>query len=150
MMKMVQTVELMLAKVKTNQDTLATMKAKLYSNQEETKTDQERMEAKIAANYEKVEVLRNKMWTSQEEMKAMLEANPEEIKCVAEDQEVPNELAAVEMIGALKDRSGDRHLTVRRCGWLTCHAIPEWREDRSLKGVMVGKRRWKAPNATTA
>jgi hypothetical protein len=66
------------------------------------------------------------MWTTEEEMKVMLEAclvkmeaNPEEIKSVAEHQEVPNEEVAVEMIGALKNRSGNRHLAVRHRGRLT-------------------------------
>jgi hypothetical protein len=36
-----------------------------------------------------------------------LEANPEEKETVAEQQEVPNEEAAVEMIGAVKVQSGD-------------------------------------------
>jgi hypothetical protein len=39
-------------------------------------------------------------------------ANPEEMKAVAEHQEVPKEEAAVETIGALGDRYRDRHLDV--------------------------------------
>jgi hypothetical protein len=42
-----------------------------------------------------------------------LEANPDEMKSVAEQQEVLKEDAAVETIRALEDRYGDRHLAVR-------------------------------------
>jgi hypothetical protein len=41
-----------------------------------------------------------------------------ESEAVAEHQEVPNEEAAVENIGALEDRYGDQHLAVRRHGQL--------------------------------
>jgi hypothetical protein len=47
-----------------------------------------------------------------------LEANPEEIESIAKHQEVPNE-PAIEIIGALKDQSGDWHLAIRHCGQLT-------------------------------
>jgi hypothetical protein len=43
-----------------------------------------------------------------------MEANPEDIKSVAEQQKVPKEEAAVETIGALKDQYGNRHLAVGR------------------------------------
>jgi hypothetical protein len=53
----------------------------------------------------------------QAEMKAMLDAclekmesNPGELQPVMVHQDVPKEEAMVEMIGALKDRPGDRHL----------------------------------------
>jgi hypothetical protein len=80
-----------------------------------------------------------------------LEANPEEKEAVAKQQEVSNEEAAVETIGALKDRSGDRRLAVRRRGrlkkltqgdggswqkwtlargWLTRRSIPALRKGR--------------------
>jgi hypothetical protein len=36
------------------------------------------------------------------------------MKSVAEQQEVPKEEAAVETIGALEDRCGDRHLALGR------------------------------------
>jgi hypothetical protein len=36
-------------------------------------------------------------------------ANPEEMKSVAEHQEVPNEEAEVETVGPLEDRHVDRH-----------------------------------------
>jgi hypothetical protein len=42
-----------------------------------------------------------------------LEANQEEIVAVAEHQEVLNEEAAVETIGALVDRSEDQQLAAR-------------------------------------
>jgi hypothetical protein len=43
-----------------------------------------------------------------------VEANPEEMKSIAENQEVPKEGAAVETNGALEDRQGNRHLAIRR------------------------------------
>jgi hypothetical protein len=85
----------------------------------EMKTNQKRPEAKIEASSEKLEALREKMLTGQKEMKALLvacidkmEANAEEIKSVAENQEVSNEEAAVETVGALEDRYGNRYLAV--------------------------------------
>lgn len=52
--------------------------------------------------------------TSMKDVKAMgLEANPEELEVVAYCWKGPNEEAAVEMIGAQKDRSGDWHLAIR-------------------------------------
>jgi hypothetical protein len=54
-----------------------------------------------------------------------LEANPEKIEVVADCQKGPNEEAAVEMIGALKDRSGDWRLAIRAAvikdHWLRKH-----------------------------
>jgi hypothetical protein len=41
-----------------------------------------------------------------------LEANPEEIKSEEEHEEVPKKEAAVEAIGALKDRYRDRRLAI--------------------------------------
>lgn len=73
---------------------------------DEMKTIQERMEVKIDADNKKIYGLRNKMWTSQEDMQAMLEANPEETKSIAEHQEVTNKEAAVETILALEDWHG--------------------------------------------
>jgi hypothetical protein len=70
-----------------------------------------------------------------------MEENPEEMKSVAEHQEVPKEEAAIEMIGALKDRSVDRRLAVRRCGQLIGLAVPARRKVRSHKGPTVEKRR---------
>jgi hypothetical protein len=43
-----------------------------------------------------------------------VEANPEEIKSVAQHQEVLKEEAAVKAIGILEDRHEDMHLAVRR------------------------------------
>jgi hypothetical protein len=43
-----------------------------------------------------------------------MEVNPEEIKSVAEHQEVPKEELTVVMIGALKEHYGDRHLAIGR------------------------------------
>jgi hypothetical protein len=44
-----------------------------------------------------------------------MEANPEEMKSIAVHQEVPKEGAAVQNIGALVDRYGDRHLAAGHC-----------------------------------
>jgi hypothetical protein len=56
---------------------------------------------------------RSEIKTGLEEMKATdLEVSTEEIEAVAELQEVPSEKAAVETVGALKDRSGDQLPTV--------------------------------------
>jgi hypothetical protein len=65
------------------------------------KAGQEKTEAMMEACLEKTEV-------------TDLEANPEEIKFVMEHQKAPKEKAAVETIGALEDRCGDRHLALRR------------------------------------
>jgi hypothetical protein len=48
-----------------------------------------------------------------------MEANPEEIQVVMERQNVSNEEAAVELVGALKDQSGTSNLAVRHCTQLT-------------------------------
>jgi hypothetical protein len=57
-----------------------------------------------------------------------LEANSEEIESELEQQEVHDEEAAVEMIRAQKDRSGDRHLAVRHRGLVTDRAVPARRK----------------------
>jgi hypothetical protein len=81
----------------------------------------------------------DKMDASEEDMKAMMEAclekmeaNPGEMKSVAENQEVCNEEAAVEIIGVTEDRTRDR-------------AVPARRKGRSHRGPTVEKRRWKGP-----
>jgi hypothetical protein len=66
-----------------------------------------------------------------------LEANLEEIEAVTEHREVPNEEAAVETVGALKDR----RLGARRRGRFTRRAVPGRRKCRSHKGLTVEKRR---------
>jgi hypothetical protein len=43
-----------------------------------------------------------------------LEANPEEIESIAEQQKVPEEEGAMKAVGALKKRHGDGHLDVGR------------------------------------
>jgi hypothetical protein len=70
-----------------------------------------------------------------------VEANTEGKKTIAEQQEVHNEEAAVEMIRGLKDRSGDGRLAARRCRRLTPEVIKDRRSRRD-----VGRAR----NATTA
>jgi hypothetical protein len=72
-----------------------------------------------------------------------LEANPEEKETIAEQQEVPNEEAAVEMIGAQQVWSGDQHLAVRCRGWLIRHAVPARCKGCRRKGPTIEKRYWK-------
>jgi hypothetical protein len=45
-------------------------------------------------------------------MMAIMKTSLEEIKFLVEHQKVPNEEAVVETIGALKDRHGDRYLSI--------------------------------------
>jgi predicted RNA-binding protein with PUA domain len=49
-----------------------------------------------------------------EGLMAIMKAGVEEMKSVAEHQEVPKEKAAVKTIGVLEHRFGDRHLAVGR------------------------------------
>jgi hypothetical protein len=84
-----------------------------------------------------------------------MEANREKPDAVPEHQEVPNEEAAVETIGALQDRYGERHLAVGRRwqpkeriqgdgasrqklssarGRMTCRAIPAPRKGNGRQG----------------
>jgi hypothetical protein len=58
-------------------------------------------------------------------------------------QEVPNEGGAVQTIGTLKDRSGDRHLAVRYHRQLTHHIVPALHESHNHKGLTVEKSWWK-------
>jgi hypothetical protein len=100
-----------------------------------------------------------------------VEASREQSGVVAEHQEVPKEETAVETIGALEDRYGDRYIAVgsrrqpkkrtqgddgsreklvaarRR---MTRRAIPARRKGRSHEGPTVEKRRWKDRNAISA
>jgi hypothetical protein len=63
------------------------------------------------------EEIKTAVETDLDEVKATdLEATPEETGAVAERQEIRKEEPAMEAIGALEDRCGDRHLAVRRCG----------------------------------
>jgi hypothetical protein len=81
------------------------------------------------------------------------EANPEEKESLAEHQEVPNEEASVETIGALDDKYGDRHLAVgclqqpkkltqgndeswqNLCRRLTRRAVPALRQGPGRRGL---------------
>jgi hypothetical protein len=97
------------------------------------------------------------------------EAIPEEMKYVAEHQEVPKEEAAVDTIGAPEDQHGDRRLAVRRLGQpkkqthgdggsrkklaaarrrMTHHAVSARRKEGSHKGPTVEKRNRRVRNAT--
>jgi hypothetical protein len=61
-----------------------------------------------------------------------MEADPEEMKSTAENQEVPNKETVVEMIGATEDRTRVR-------------SVPALLKGCSHKGLTVEKRRWKGP-----
>jgi hypothetical protein len=80
----------------------------------------ERLLAEMRAGHKEM-MAGNRAW--QKEMKAnqevteaypeKMEANPEEMKSEAEHQQVPKAEAEVEIIGALKEQYGDRHLAVK-------------------------------------
>jgi hypothetical protein len=65
---------------------------------------------------------------------------PEEKEIVVEQQEVPNEEIAEEMIGALQVQSGDWRLAVRCRGRLIRHAVPARCKGCHRKGPMIEKR----------
>jgi hypothetical protein len=68
---------------------------------ETTEACQEKTEARIETSQEQMEA---EIKTGLEEVKAMdLEASPEEVEVIAELQKVPDEEAAVETTGALKE-----------------------------------------------
>jgi hypothetical protein len=80
------------------------------------------------------------MWINQAEMKAMLEAclekmeaNPEEMRSVAEHQKVPDEEAAVEMIEATEDRTKDHDIPAW-CHGVRAAVIKNQRSRRETKG----------------
>jgi hypothetical protein len=79
---------------------------KVKANPEKTKAGLEEMEAMVDVFKEKL----SKIGTTD------LEANPEEKETIAEQREVHNEEAAVEMIRALMDQSGGQRLAVKCCG----------------------------------
>jgi hypothetical protein len=127
------------------------MEANMNAWQKETLACQEAAEACL----EKVKANPKKMKGGLEEMEAAvdifkerldiidtmdLEANSEEKEVIAEQQDIPTEEAALDVIGALKDRYGDWHLAMRRHGQLTLHAVPAWHKVHSHKGPMVEKR----------
>jgi hypothetical protein len=86
-------------------------------------------EARIETNQEPMEA---ETKTGLVEMEATdLEANPEEKEAMVEQQKVPNEDATVKITRALNNRSGDRRLTIRRCGLLK-------------KWAQSGHRSWKS------
>jgi hypothetical protein len=74
-----------------------------------------------------------------------LEVNWEKLEAVAKHQEVSNEKAAEENIGALEDWSEDQCLAVRHCRWLTHHAVPAQHKGCSHKGLTIKNRRQAQP-----
>jgi hypothetical protein len=66
------------------------------------------------------------VWKEMTACQEAMGAYPEEMKSIAEHQEVPNEETIVESIRALEDRYGDRHPVVG------CHRQPKkWTESDS-------------------
>jgi hypothetical protein len=107
----------MLAEMKTNQEILIKMEAKTDGNpkemKEEIKGSKEEIIAEMKAWREELKTCqepgRSEIKAGVEEVKATdLEVILEEVEVVAKCQKVPNEEAAVEAIGAPKDRSGDQ------------------------------------------
>jgi hypothetical protein len=57
-----------------------------------------------------------------------LESNPGEIEAIVEHQKIPNKEAAVETVGALKDRSRDQELAVEYQ-----NPLKKWTKDGVLQ-----------------
>jgi hypothetical protein len=88
--------------------------SRIDANQEEMKEEIKSGQAEIKAT---VSAILQKMTSWWEETKACLQkmgAYPEKMKCVAKNQDVPKEEAAVTTVRAVKKRYGDRHLAIRR------------------------------------
>jgi hypothetical protein len=81
-----------------------TLGARINIHQSRTKANQRETIAKMGAWIEGTKVCVGR-----------LEANREKSDAVAEHQEVPNEEAEVETVGALKGRYEDQHLAVGCC-----------------------------------
>jgi hypothetical protein len=86
------------------EQTIELMLAKMMAALEKTNDGQEGMLAKTDPFQE--------VKAGHKEMKVLLEANPEKIKSVAEDQDLRNEDGALGNIETREDRYGDRHLDV--------------------------------------
>jgi hypothetical protein len=110
----------MMTKMETKTETqLGSLASQINVNQNKWDDGQEEMKAHIGS-------LSPRMDGHHDEMMAIMKAcigateaclekrepTPEEIEVVAEHQEIPNEQHAVETIGALADRSGDRQPAV--------------------------------------
>jgi hypothetical protein len=104
------------------------------------KTMQERMKtvSSLASEMNVNQNKWNKMDNNQDDMKAMMEAcleemetNPGEMKSIAENQEVCNEEAAVEIIGATEDRTRDRAVPAR------CKGRRSRRDDGRARNATV-------------
>jgi hypothetical protein len=94
------------------------MEVRLNPNEGEIKASKEEIIANMKVWHEEIkasqEPWRTYIKIGLEEVKALdLEASPEEVEVVVEHQKAPDEEAAMETIGALEDRYGDRCLTVR-------------------------------------
>jgi hypothetical protein len=132
------------ARTEVMQEIMAEMKFQIDTLISRIDVQLEATEARIDTGQEPTEA---ESKTGLEAVKATnLEANLEEIDAVAKNQEVPNEETAVETVGALKDRSGDRRLAARRRGRFTCRAVPARHKGRSHKGPTVEKRRREQQN----
>jgi oligoribonuclease (3'-5' exoribonuclease) len=98
---------------------IETIRETMDANQENTDAYQEKMDDGQEETKAQVGSLASRIDANQEEMKAMLDAclelvkaYPGELQSVAVHQEVPKDEAALEIIGALKDRPADRYLAV--------------------------------------
>jgi hypothetical protein len=94
---------------------IKTIQEKVDAIQEKVINGQEDMKGQVGSLVSWISV-------SQEEMKALLDAclekleeNPGELQCIVVHQVGPKEEAAVEIIVALNDWLGDRHLAVGCC-----------------------------------
>jgi hypothetical protein len=77
---------------------------------------QEKTNATIKEIIEDIRAWRKEMKSNQEATEAYpekMEANPDEVKSVAEHEEVPKEEAAMETFRALKEWYENRHLAIR-------------------------------------
>jgi hypothetical protein len=130
----------------------------MFTNQAEIRAIQEKTDANLKEIIEDMKAEREAM-----------EVYPEEMKSVAEHEEVPKEEAAVKPVRALKKQHGDQHLAiachgqlkkqtqgdgaswkelVTTCREMTRRAIPAWRQGPgrdsvakvTSKGRLFGKR----------
>jgi hypothetical protein len=70
------------------------------------------MKAQVGSLVSWIEANQQEMIAKMDAWVGKLEANQDKSDAVAKHQEVPNEEASVETIGALQDRHGDQHLAV--------------------------------------
>jgi hypothetical protein len=94
---------------------IETMDSKIDASQERMMAKLDACQAKMDAWLEEMKDSRKETTNCQEAMEACretMEVNSGDLQSLAVHQEVPKEEAAVEIIGAMKDWLGDRHLAV--------------------------------------